>query len=336
MKIKLCTFFSDSHRQFYKLFMNSFPYEDGVDLVVRYLPQDCSGTYNADSWNVTMRKKVGFIVDYLSTLQDDELLIHSDIDVVFYRSFKEDILWQMKSQAKDILFQNDGCALCMGFFVCNNNPKVLELMKRIYSDLDKYENDQVALNMLIGRTKINFNVLPNRYYSFGACNGNIRLDIADNLNDFSELKQKATPVRWEIAGFDTFIFKKSWYCAYRHLFHDYLLGKPEFDHVYAGIMRCFGDNTPFGNQYPPFCFHIHHGMASAMEDTPERSFNVNSLKTNPLDSIVSRLVFFNLKHNLCRRTPWGAFLRYDDQERNREKTIFTAFNVHTPVRLVDG
>ena len=161
-----------------------------------------------------------------------------------------------------------------------------------------------------------------------------RLDIQDNLNDFSELKERATAVRWEIAGFDTFIFKKSWYETYRHLFNDYLLGKPEFDHVYAGIMKCFGDNTPFGNQYPPFCFHIHHGMASVMEDTPERNFNVNSLKTNPLDSIVSRLVFFNLKHNLCRRTPWGAFLNYDDGERERERITFEAFNLKTPVKLI--
>jgi hypothetical protein len=161
-----------------------------------------------------------------------------------------------------------------------------------------------------------------------------RLDIVDNLNDFSELKQKAIPVRWEIAGFDTFIFKKSWYQTYSYLFHNYLLGKPEFDHVYAGIMKCFGDNTPLGNQYPPFCFHIHHGMASVMEDTPERDFNVNTLKTNPLDSVVSRLVFFNLKHNLCRRTPWGSFLNYDDGERERERITFEAFNLKTPVKLI--
>ena len=189
MKIKLCTFFSDSHRQFYKLFMNSFPYEDGVDLVVRYLPQDCSGTYNADSWNVTMRKKVGFIVDYLSTLQDDELLIHSDIDIVFYKPFKDDILNLMKTSARDILFQNDGCALCMGFFVCNNNPKVLELMKYIHSNLEKYENDQVALNMLIPSWGVGYSVLPPRYYSFGPLN---------QLNNWTPDRQEKTVVPSDI------------------------------------------------------------------------------------------------------------------------------------------
>lgn len=170
MTIKFCTFFSESHKVFYKLFMNSFPYENDVDLIVRYLPQECSGNYNQDDWNLTMKKKVKFIVDYLSTLKDGEYLIHSDIDVVFYKPFKNNILDLIKTSNNDILFQNDGCALCMGFFVCNNNPEILKLMTYIYENLDNFENDQVALNVLIRNTNIKFGVLPLNYYCFGPLN----------------------------------------------------------------------------------------------------------------------------------------------------------------------
>lgn len=171
MNIKVCTFFSDSHKPFFKSFMNSFPYEYGIDLIIRYLPQECKGSYNEDNWNLTMKKKVEFIIDYLSILKDDELLIHSDVDVVFYKPIKNSIINLMNTNGKDILFQNDGCALCMGFFVCNNNKLILELMQYIHKNLNNFENDQAALNQLISKTEIKFGILPNQYYSYGPLNG---------------------------------------------------------------------------------------------------------------------------------------------------------------------
>lgn len=174
MRLKVCTFFSESHKAFYKHFMNTFPYEENVDLIIRYLPQECSGSYNQDNWNLTMKKKVGFIVEYLNTLSEDEYLVHSDVDVVFYKPFKDSLTSLLQKEDVDILFQNDGCALCMGFFTCKKTDELVSLMKYIYDNLTSFENDQVALNSLIGRTKIKFGVLPDTYYSFGSCNGHKR------------------------------------------------------------------------------------------------------------------------------------------------------------------
>ena len=213
-----------------------------------------------------------------------------------------------------------------------NATKKLPLVNDIFAYLCAYSSDYFIFtnsDVIINKNLITY-IMEKQPECF-ACS---RLDIQE-IDDFSELRTKAVPVRWEIAGFDTFVFKKSWFLENQKLFNDYLLGKPEFDHVYAGIIKCFGDNTPLGNQYPPFCFHIHHGLSSVTTECPEREFNEKTMKTNPLDTFASRVVYFNLKYNLLQRKPWGSFLQYDVQEREREKRIFSAFNVHEKVNLME-
>jgi hypothetical protein len=211
------------------------------------------------------------------------------------------------------------------FDVTEKPEKKLPFVNDILKVLAKYSEDYFIFtnsDVIINNNLIKY-IVNNKPICF-ACS---RLDI-NHINDLSELKEKIQPVRWEIAGFDTFVFKKGWFLQYQHLFNDYLLGKPEFDHVYAGIMKCYGDNTPLGNQYPPFCFHIHHGLDAVMKDCPERQFNVNTLKTNPFDSLVSRLMFYNLKYNLIRRQPWGAFLQPNQDEITKELEFFKEFNLN--------
>ena len=156
-----------------------------------------------------------------------------------------------------------------------------------------------------------------------------RLDITD-ISSFEALREQAAPVRWEIGGFDTFVFKKSWYLKYAHLFNPYLLGKPYFDHVYAGIMQCYGDGTPLGNGYPPFCFHIHHGSASVLTDSPERDYNMQTYDCHPEDVFMSKVIHFNLQHNLMKRTPFGAFIHPTPNEERFAKVVFDNFNIHKP------
>jgi hypothetical protein len=208
--------------------------------------------------------------------------------------------------------------------------KKLPLVNDLFKISSQYATDYFIFtnsDVIINSNLIRY-IIKNEPVCF-ACS---RLDIHP-INDISELKEKIQPVRWEIAGFDTFVFKKDWYLQYQHMFNDYLLGRPEFDHVYAGIMKCYGDNTPLGNQYPPFCFHIHHGLDAVMNDNPERRFNVNTLKTNPFDTLVSRLLFYNLKYNLIRRQPWGAFLQPQSDEVQKELDFFKEFNLNATPSL---
>jgi hypothetical protein len=159
--------------------MNSFPYEEGVDLIIRYLPQDSDGIYESDTWNKTMYKKMSYIVDYLKSLNDNEYFIHSDIDMKFYRNFKDDITNLLDKSGKDILFQNDGFEMCMGFFICKRNEKIIQLMEYVRDNLDSFTQDQTAVNKLLPTTEIKYDVLPPRYYNYGPYNGFKRWESGD-------------------------------------------------------------------------------------------------------------------------------------------------------------
>ena len=89
-----------------------------------------------------------------------------------------------------------------------------------------------------------------------------RLDVKP-INHISE---SLIPLKWEIAGFDVFCFNTNWYRKHSWLFEDYIQGKPVYDHVYAGLMKVFGNNDIIVNKNPAMCVHEHHGNASHIKD----------------------------------------------------------------------
>jgi hypothetical protein len=161
-----------------------------------------------------------------------------------------------------------------------------------------------------------------------------RLDIEpiNSINDV--IQQNIKPVRWEIAGFDTFVMNVGWYNQYEELFQGYFLGKHLWDVTYAGICKIFGDNQPLGNSYIPHTFHIHHGQDAVMKWSPEHDHNTKINKDNPLDSLLANIMFMHLKSNLIRRTPWGAVLVPKEDEKKVENAFFDILNIHTVNKLI--
>lgn len=155
-----------------------------------------------------------------------------------------------------------------------------------------------------------------------------RLDIAD-IDGFQRiLAQQVTPIRWEIAGFDTFVFNKQWAIANKHLFQTpYLMGKFLYDVVWAGYIKIYGGNEPLGNGYPPYCFHIHHGISAVTTECPEKDWNHRLTKENDLNVLMSNAMVFNLTENLVRRTPKGAFLVPAPNERIMEDQFFNCMRI---------
>lgn len=168
--------------------------------------------------------------------------------------------------------------------------------------------------------------IRNKKLSAMACS---RLDIED-IDSYQEVLDKnLKPVRWEPAGFDVFVFQKEWAVKHQQYFKStYFLGKPKFDVVWAGYIKTFGDNSPLGNQYPPYCFHIHHGNSSCYLESVEKDWNHNLLKNNPMDALMHNIMVLHLKMNLLNRTPWGAFLNIPEQETKLEKEFFEILNVY--------
>lgn len=144
-----------------------------------------------------------------------------------------------------------------------------------------------------------------------------RLDVhpASSIND--DMK----PVRWEIAGFDTFCFNTDWYKKNSNLFEDFILGKPYYDHHYATIMKIFGNNDSFGNKNPALCLHEHHGIAACLNKDVEYRFNENQFNQSKLVQTYKH-VWDNYLQKLIQRQPYGRFLKEINSEDNVEYQHF--------------
>jgi hypothetical protein len=152
-----------------------------------------------------------------------------------------------------------------------------------------------------------------------------RLDI-QHVKDFQQiLDKKVTPVRYEIAGFDTFVFKTEWYENNSHLFADYLMGMPWWDQVYAAIMKIYGNNDPLGNNFPPYCFHIHHDTTWQNDKSLEREYNGDLCENSEFDRLLFKVFDNYLSSVLTKRQPYGSFMTPVNNEVDIEKKFWQSF-----------
>ena len=142
-----------------------------------------------------------------------------------------------------------------------------------------------------------------------------RLDIQPAAN----IKDDMKPVRWEVAGHDTFCFKTDWYKKHSILFEDFLLGKPAYDQHYAALMKVFGNNDSFGNKNPAFCLHEHHGISAVTTKDVEQEYNLNQYNNSELAQTYKHVWDDYLNEILLKRTPWMSFLNEVANEANIEE-----------------
>ena len=164
MKIKHYTFFSDSHRICLKYFLNTFPFEDNIDLTIRHIPQECeSAEYESDGFDKSMIRKVEFINQSFCELDDNDILIFTDVDVIFLKPYKDLFLKELGDS--DIIFQSDTGTVCMGVFCCRVSNKtrfffkeLLDLLNKDASTLKKFKHDQQAANLMLTSKNYNLDV----------------------------------------------------------------------------------------------------------------------------------------------------------------------------------
>lgn len=182
--MKLCTFFSESHRCFLKRFVNSFSFEPGMDLVIRNIPQLCSGNILEKDWMKAMEKKIDYVIECLETAKDGEIVIHSDCDVQFFKPFSNDIVKHL--QKCDIVFQNDYAGkMCAGFFAAKNHKVVRSLFKTVKMKMHEHQNDQYAMNhyipLYVNQHGLSVGTLPEKYFTYGMYNKQWTERIGDNF-----------------------------------------------------------------------------------------------------------------------------------------------------------
>jgi hypothetical protein len=181
MKIKHYTFFSESHRIFLKYFLNTFPFDPSVDLIIRNIPQECpSAEYEKEGFDKSMKRKVEFINNIFDELKNDDIFIFTDPDVIFIKPYKELFLKEMGNS--DIIFQSDTGTACMGVFCCKVSEKTKLFFKDLYDNLDSFKHDQEAANALLRYKNYNLIIKLFSYKIFNYGFNGIRYEGEDVIN----------------------------------------------------------------------------------------------------------------------------------------------------------
>jgi len=181
--MKFCTFFSDSHKKIFdQCFIPSFPFESGLDLIVRKVDQHCqSGNLFDVGWVNSMTAKQEFLNEMLKR-NEGEIMVFSDVDIRFYQPIKSDI--EDLLGGYDIIFQKDHFnnpnGRCAGFFATRSTQKIRALfartLERLRESAEKRKGERVgfdhseqnAVNREIEQTKdLKWGFLPERYYTHG-------------------------------------------------------------------------------------------------------------------------------------------------------------------------
>lgn len=167
MKVFSCI--TESHKSLAPYFLGSFPFEDGMNLEVRCIPQDCkTGEYFEDGWADSMKRRMINILDALQALNYNNLFLHCDIDIEFFGPIRHDLTNLLGD--KDFAIQKDHPSgqACNGFFVCRKTDKVLELISRtIAMTGTRFNCDQPSLNAALAEMNYGHILLPERYYTIG-------------------------------------------------------------------------------------------------------------------------------------------------------------------------
>jgi hypothetical protein len=167
--MKIYTFLTDSHRSLFDIFIKNFPFSDNIELVVKWMPQECkTGSFMAEGWNSTMKRKVDYVLQSLEETPDNEWFVHADCDIVLFKGWDAILQDQIKNDL-DMIFQNDYDLLCAGFFFCKRTDKTKKLWQNLRDNLNRFSNDQIGLNYLIAQANdLNIGVLPPEYFTYGS------------------------------------------------------------------------------------------------------------------------------------------------------------------------
>jgi hypothetical protein len=164
----LHTFYSPSHKPLYDFYFKPSIQDKDLDLICDQIPQECSGVYMRDNWNVSMIRKLEFC---LKLAGGKDIFVHSDCDVQFFKPIRKDV--EKALEKADIAFQHDGMNyLCAGLF-CAKPSENLQVLFHSAIEMVKngvVNNDQTALNMILKSEDcpLIFDFMPDTWWTHGA------------------------------------------------------------------------------------------------------------------------------------------------------------------------
>jgi hypothetical protein len=170
----LCVFFTPSHEHLYENWLKP-SLQDEFDIVIGTAEQDCArGSYYAEGWTTTTKKKVEHIVKTVQSNMD-RLFIFADVDIQFFTPIVDDIKALLKGYEFVVQRDSPQGHVCSGFFAFECTTRTLLLWKTVLAYINKHPDicDQWALfHILVTKQfPIKWKLLPDRYFGGGSLTG---------------------------------------------------------------------------------------------------------------------------------------------------------------------
>jgi hypothetical protein len=169
--MKICTFYSDSHSKLIEMSIKTFLKHCSSDILIKKIKQTCSGDYHSEGWNSAMIQKLDYIIECLKNSIDQEIVVHSDCDILYFKNCENIIKEELNDN--DIIFQWDSSGVCMGFFAAKNSKRVIDFFEKIRTDLHLHQDDQFCANAVISSTEfsdLKIAIFSNKFFTIGMNN----------------------------------------------------------------------------------------------------------------------------------------------------------------------
>jgi hypothetical protein len=217
----------------------------------------------------------------------DICLIQEPDDVVYYYDIS--VIRKLKRNSSSIL----------------NTDKKLPFVNDIFDVLCEHSKDYFVFcnsDIILSQQLIN-HIILNDIEALGIS----RIEIPP----IRSLIETFTPIRMEPSGFDCWVVSKNWWLKHRHLFKDYLLGRPYFDVHYTLLMLLNSNNIYISNQY--LIYHIMHKSPAFVEDVCSL-FN----KKQTFDHYANNDKLWGdfCNNTFFKRRDLGKFLMFNPEEPN--------------------
>jgi len=160
--MKLVTYYTDSH---FNLYRNYFipSIKDNFEVFQKCGNQvSLDGSYFNEGFSETTKNKIEFLLESLEHLNEDEVVLFSDVDIIFLSPVKEYLDQYIEY---DMVFQEGFGGLNTGFFIMKNKKPVRDLLKSVIYNCHLYHDDQVTLNYLIRDSELKYTTFDYRIMS---------------------------------------------------------------------------------------------------------------------------------------------------------------------------
>lgn len=171
--MKIYTLHSDSHEVlFNEWFKPSLEITNPNSTLFKLkTPQVCkSGNYMDVGWVETMIHKNEFIINSLNESEENEIIMHCDVDIQFFKNIDESLNKSL-FDTYDILCQADTPhTACYGVMFIKNNTKTKNIFNNILNLVKDttnphVDNDQNIFNRIYRNFDIKLGLLGHEYYS---------------------------------------------------------------------------------------------------------------------------------------------------------------------------